>query len=76
MIARMATQKPKKTKVPEISDRVTFRLLDLREPLESKLADTGESVTEYFRRVVSEDLGVSNVEAKPGWRLGQKRKAE
>jgi len=73
----MATKnKTPKMSVPEISDRVTFRLLDLREPLESMLATTGESVTEYFRRVVSEDLGVSNVEAKPGWKLGVRRKAD
>lgn len=42
----------------QIPDRITLRLGELREPAETKLAATGETISQYIRRLVAEDLDI------------------
>ena len=50
----------------DLPDRVTFRLGELKGPLQELLAETGQTPSDFMREILAEALGEKAPEMKPG----------
>lgn len=53
-------------------DKVSFRLGPLAKPLARKLERTGETLSEYLRRLIAKDLGVKPPDMREGNPVGRR----